>query len=230
MQPYIFPYIGYFHLIEATDMFVFYDDVSFIKGGWINRNRILINETDSLFTVPLMKSSSHKLICETMLHPTLYLNWKKKFIKTLKQNYSKAPFFKESIDLINSVFELECTSIGDLAINSILLVCQYLKMDFTWTISSEISPETTGLKKEERIIEINKKLGSKNYINAIGGQELYSHENFLRQGIQLNFIESTIKEYIQFKNEFIPWLSIIDVLMFNSKDEIKEQLKSYNVI
>ena len=145
MQPYIFPYIGYFHLIEAADEIVFYDDVTFIKGGWINRNRTLVNGKDSLFTIPLSKSSSYKLINETNLHSTLFPIWKRKFLKTIEQNYSKAPFFADSYNLIKNTLDFECESISDLAIHSINSVYNYLDKEIKWTKSSIVSPETKGM-------------------------------------------------------------------------------------
>jgi hypothetical protein len=178
MQPYIFPYIGYFHLIEATDKIVFYDDVNFIKGGWINRNRILINGKDNLFTIPLLKASSFKLINEIELHPTLFPIWKDKFLKTIQQDYSKAPYFIETFSLIKSVLNLKHENMAGIAIKSITSVYEYLDKDIKWTKSSISSPETKGMDKVDRIIQINKNLDYHNYINVIGGQELYNKEYF----------------------------------------------------
>ncbi|MBC2694524.1 MAG: WbqC family protein [Desulfobacteraceae bacterium] len=139
MQPYLFPYIGYFHLIEASSIFVFYDDVYYIKSGWINRNRILNQDRDCLFTVPISKVSSNKLINETL--PILDKKWKKKFYKKLIQNYKKAPFFSDVCEVITSVFEKKYTDITDLAIESILAVYMYLGIEFNYTKSSICSPK-----------------------------------------------------------------------------------------
>lgn len=230
MQPYVFPYIGFFHLIEATDKIVFYDDVTFIKSGWINRNRILINGKDYLFTIPLLKASSYKLINETELHPILFFNWKNKFLKTIEQNYSKAPYYKEIKEIIYNVFNTKYSNISDLAINSIITVYEYLNKDIKWMKSSISFPETKDIKKADRLIQINKNLGYQNYINAIGGQELYNKEYFNSKGIKLSFVKSQKVKYKQFDNDFVPWLSIIDVLMFNSKNTVKEQFDAYNIV
>jgi len=230
MQPYIFPYVGYFHLIEATDKIVFYDDVTYIKGGWINRNRILINGKDTLFTIPLLKASSNKLISETELHPTLYPVWKIKFLKTIEQNYSKAPYFAEIYNLIDSVLDLKSKNTTDLAINSISAIYNYLNKEINWTKSSICSPETKGQEKADRIINITKDLGYVKYVNSNGGQELYSKSYFNNEGLQLNFVQSKNITYKQFNKDFVPSLSIIDLLMFNEKKTIKEQFTAYNIV
>ncbi|MFT6214007.1 MAG: hypothetical protein ACJAS3_000396 [Roseivirga sp.] len=224
MQPYIFPYLGYFHLIDATDKIVFYDDVTYIKSGWINRNKILINGKDSLFTIPLLKSSSNRLINLTELHPTLFLDWKSKFLKTVKQNYSKAPYFTATYDLIDKVLDLRHRNIADLAINSIATIYDYLDKEINWTKSSICSPQTKGFERSDRIIQITKDFGYEKYINAVSGQELYSKEFFMTKGIQLDFVISEKCIYQQFDHDFVSELSIIDILMFNDKKSIKKQL------
>src|SRR5690554_5438915 len=119
MQPYLFPYIGYFQLIQAVDKFVFYDDVNFIKKGWINRNRILINNKDLSFSVPLNKVSQNKTINETFLNLDTFEEWKEKFIKTIGQNYKKAPYFDGVSEVINNILNTKCNTISDLAIESV---------------------------------------------------------------------------------------------------------------
>lgn len=229
MQPYIFPYIGYFHLLEATDRIVFYDDVTFIKGGWINRNRILLGKNDSLFTVPLSKASSHRLINETQIHPTLYPIWKTKFLKTLKQSYTRAPFYEGTFTLVEGVLNTKHENISDLAIHSITAVCNYLDRDIVWERSSVRSPTTRDLDKADRIIEIAKHLDISDYVNLAGGQDLYDKQYFAQRSINLHFIQSHEIRYVQFKNEFVPSLSIIDALMFNDKQKVKDLLTEFSL-
>ena len=227
MQPYLFPNIGYFHLIEASSVFVFYDDVHYITKGWINRNRILNQDRDYLFTAPISKASQNKLINETV--PSLDKKWKDKFYKQLAHSYKKAPFFPVVIDPIISVFEKEYTDITDLGIESILTIYNYLETSLNYTKSSICSPDTRGIEKAERLIEITKELGYEAYINAAGGKELYTKDHFLNQGIDLAFIKSNPIKYKQFSDNFIPWLSIIDILMFNEKDRIVEFFSAYSI-
>lgn len=228
MQPYIFPYIGYFHLIESTDMIVFCDDVNYIKGGWINRNRILLNKSDFLFTIPVEKASQNKLINE--VRPLITSDFTNKFFAQIETAYKKAPFYKGVIEILKAVFSEQYDNIVDLAIKSITSVYKYLDKDINWTKSSIESPETKGLEKADRIIQINKNLGYQSYVNAIGGQELYSKEYFNSKGVKLYFVKSQKVEYKQFDNDFVPWLSIIDVLMFNDKKAVKEQFTAHNII
>lgn len=225
MQPYFFPYIGYFQLINAVDKFVIYDDVNFIKNGWINRNRILINGKDNYLTVHLKDASSFKLI-----NNVNFTGNRNKLIKTIQQTYIKAPYFKDVYSIIEKVLTYECNLISELAHKSIIEVLAYLNIDTEIIVSSEKLNYTKNYKNQERIIAICKELGATHYINANGGQELYNKEIFANEGIELNFIKSQEIKYKQFNNEFISWLSIIDVLMFNSKETVRQMLSMHELV
>lgn len=227
MQPYVFPYIGYFHLIEASSMFIFYDDVNYIKRGWINRNRILYNGGAHLFTIPVSKASQNKLICETS--PAIDKRWKDKFYKQITHTYRKAPFFTNVFELISSLFEKHFANIADLAIESIVSVYEYLSISVNYTRSSICSPHTKGLCKADRLIQITKELGYRRYLNAQGGMSLYERDYFLSQGVILSFLKSKPISYGQYSKDFIPWLSIIDVLMFNDKERTLDFLSLYYI-
>ncbi len=230
MQPYFFPYLGYFQLINAVDKLVFYDDVNFIKGGWINRNQILLNGSKNLFTVPLKSASSFQTINETLIHPELHLKWKKKFIKSLEQSYKKSPYFSSVFPLIQSIFETQYYIIADLTINSITSISNYLEIETVFERSSQQYAITKGMEKAARLISICQLNNSATYINLSGGKELYQKETFKKQGINLLFIENELTPYPQFNSDFIPGLSIIDVLMFNSKEEVKKMLNQYHLV
>jgi hypothetical protein len=229
MQPYIFPYIGYFQLINAVDKFVFYDDVNFIKKGWINRNRILVNSSDFLFAVPLQKISQNILIKDTQIKTSDYDVWKNKFLQTIEMNYKKAPHFVDVFKLITNILESDDLSSSGLAVNSVKKISHYLDVQTEFIISSQ-TYENINLGRQNRIIDICQQEESNHYINAVGGQELYKKEDFIQQGIKLNFLQTLPIEYKQFKNEFIPWLSIIDVLMFNSTEEVRIMINQYELI
>ncbi|MDX9746405.1 MAG: WbqC family protein [Syntrophales bacterium] len=222
MQPYLFPYIGYFQLVNAVDRFVFYDDVNYINRGWINRNTILINGESRYFSMPLVKASQNKLINETEIDAQA--RGCKKIIKTIEMTYKKAPYFMETFDIVHGVLGKQYGSIAEMAMESVKQCARYLEMNTELYKSSEHFPETKGLEKAKRLQAICKRLDADVYINAIGGQELYSKEDFARQAIELYFIKSLPIEYKQFSNEFVPWLSIIDVLMFNSIEQVKNML------
>lgn len=227
MQPYIFPYIGYFHLIEASNEIIFYDDVNFIMRGWINRNRILLNNQAYLFTVPVAYASQNKLINE--ISPLINEKFLHKFFLLLESAYKKAPFYKDIISVIKPVFLKQYESFADLAIESIMAVYSYLGKNLHYKKSSLISPETKGLPKEDRLIAITKKLEYKNYVNAQGGKELYNKVYFKQNGVELLFIESEYVSYKQFKEPFVPWLSIIDIMMFNDAKSINDFFSSFRL-
>ncbi len=228
MQPYIFPYLGYFQLIHAVDTFVFYDDVNFIKKGWINRNRIKVRNEESLFTVPLVKASQNKQINETLV--SIDQKWLNQFLRTLELNYKKAAYFDEVFSLIESVIISNKETIAELAAKSITTVTEYLDLKRDFKISSESFSNTKDLGKVERLIAITLQNRSNNYINPSGGKELYSKEQFLSAGIQLNFIKHELKDYPQIGEPMIPGLSIIDVLMHNPKEEVQKLLVNYELI
>lgn len=229
MQPYIFPYIGYFQLLSAVDKFVVYDDVNFIKGGWINRNNILVNKQAHLFTVPLEKASYLSHIRETAVNSRIYDSWKMKFLRTLEQSYKKAPYVQEVFPLVSNVLDVQPTNISSLAVSSLKAVCDY--MGITTEINdSSIIYNNTHLRAQERVLDICKTETAEQYINPIGGRELYSKEQFRERGVALHFIQTDKIEYEQFRNDFIPNLSIIDVLMFNNREEVRELLKRYQLV
>ncbi len=227
MQPYIFPYIGYFQLIKAVDKFVIYDDVNFINRGWINRNRILVNGKDSLFTIPLKEASQNKLINE--IEVNWDDAWKAKWFKTLEQSYKKAPFFQQIKPIVEQTLELEKTIFSEIIVENLKLINAYLGIT-TEIIPSSSIYQNTDLKAQTRILDICLQEKANHYINPIGGIELYQKEIFEEKGMQLNFIKSKPVQYPQLKNDFVPWLSILDVLMFNSVEQIQTFLNSYELV
>jgi len=224
MQPYFFPYIGYFSLIKVVDLFIFYDDVNYIKGGWVNRNRILINSEAKYLTLNVKNGSPNKLINEIEFDDN-----RQKLLKTIEQNYKKAPYFKQVWPLLETNLKLKTTSLADIAINSVRSVTNYLGMKTKFEISSVSYPETKGLERSERLIQICRKTHADTYINAIGGIDLYDKNDFLKNHINLQFLKPQLLQYKQYKETFIPGLSIIDVLMFNSIEDINKMLDQYQL-
>jgi hypothetical protein len=227
MQPYFLPYIGYFQLIKAVDLFVVFDDVNYIKKGWINRNAILINGNSFLFTIPLKNVSQNKQINQILIDDDE--SWKKNLMKTIEQSYKKAPFFSDVIPLVKQIVFYAENNLAQFIYFSILKICDYLHMNTKIILSSSIE-KNNELKGQDKIIEICKILGAKNYINAIGGVELYDKERFLTSSIELNFINTNPITYKQFNNNFVSWLSIVDVLMFNSVEETNKLIEQYKFI
>jgi len=226
MQPYVFPYLGYFQLIAAVDRFVIYDDVAYIKQGWINRNRILIGDKASYFTIPLIGASSFRLICDIKVMAT---DWRTKLLKTFEQAYARAPQFANVLPLVHDVLSSGDAKIGDLARRSLLGTCDYLGITTAFVESSTVY-QNQHLSGEDRVLDICRREGCSTYINAIGGQELYSKETFTAQNIAFRFLKSEMVEYRQRGNTFVPWLSIIDVLMFNDKEHVRSLLRRYELV
>jgi len=226
MQPYFFPYVGYFQLISGVDKFIVYDDVNYIMQGWINRNQLLVSGKPYLFSIPIKDRSSFRNIKDTYI--AYNENWQQKLVKTIQGAYKKAPYIDRTLGLFMSVVSHRPNTISELAYLSILAVCELLNISTSFVPSSTMY-DNTELKGEKRIIDICLKENAKVYINLIGGKELYSKETFSNIGIELLFIEPSLRSYNQHINPFIPNLSILDVLMFNSIEETQELLKSYRL-
>ena len=231
MQPYFFPYIGYFQLITAVDKFVVYDDVNYIKGGWINRNKILVDNQESLFTLPLNNSSSFAKINSIKVNQKLFPAWKKKFLKSLTQSYQNASNFKEVFQLIEKILEIdnEEVTISALSVKAIKRIAIYLKID-TEIIDTSSIFNNNHLKAQDRVLDICKQLNCTSYVNPIGGTVLYNKVAFKSQNIDLSFLKSNEVLYKQFNKDFIPWLSVIDVLMFNRDEELGLILNKYELV
>lgn len=224
MQPYLFPYIGYFHLIMASDIFVIYDDVNYIKQGYINRNNILFNGEMQRFTLPVPGSSSNKYINE--LYYTADI---KKILTTIKQAYSKSQHFDCVFPLIEDVLKYENRSIPVLCKYSFEKIFSYLDIKKTLIFSSDLNMERDA-NPAQRLIDICKVLKGDTYINSPGGRALYKKEFFDEYGIDLKFIDPIISKYQQINsNEFVPFLSIIDILMNNSPESIKVFFQQYSL-
>lgn len=224
MQPYLFPYIGYWQLIHSVDTFVIYDDVNFIKRGYINRNNIFQNGNSHLITLELIASSQNKRINEISIG-----NNANKLLKTIRQNYSKAPFFQDVFPMLEEILNNEQKELSKFLGSSLVKISEYLNIDTKFLYSSDIKNDKT-LKAQDRLIEMSKTLNATGYINSIGGIELYDKTVFSQNNINLSFLKTGKISYKQFNNEFIPNLSIIDVLMFNSKDNIKNMLIQFELI
>lgn len=227
MQPYILPYIGYWQLINAVDKFIILDDVNYINKGWINRNKILVNGSENFSTIPLIHASQNKKINEIDI--SAELKWRNTLVKTIEFNYKKAKYYSEVSELILSCINYDNLNLSEYILHSLTRISAYLDLKTTFVASSSIY-ENDNLKGEDRIIDICLKEGATDYINPIGGLELYSYESFKLKNLQLHFLKTEDIAYPQFKNEFVPWLSIIDVLMFNSKDEVKAMLNMYELV
>lgn len=227
MQPYFFPYIGYWQLIHAADRFIIYDDVNYIKGGWINRNRILINGKPVYITVPLHQASSYKRICDmvTQVAPV----WRDKLVKMVEITYRKAKYFDEVFPVIERLVRTEVMNLSDYLSHQIQALAEFMGIGTQIVVTSQIYGNDH-LSGQARLLDICRREGATIYINPQGGQALYDSGAFRNAGIGLQFIVMRPIPYKQRATGFVPYLSIIDALMEIGPVEIKNHLDEFDLI
>lgn len=222
MQPYFFPYFGYFQLIAAVDVFIVYDNIEYTKKGWINRNRMLRNGRDVVFSIPLRHDSDRLNVCQRELASAFDRD---KLINQLKEAYRRAPYFSQTFPLIEKVLRHADINLFGFLHHSIVETCKHLGVMTEVRISSGVAIDL-GLRNQEKVLALCGAVGATEYVNASGGRLLYDRKAFRSKGIELTFIESQPFTYRQFGGEFVPWLSIVDVMMFNSLDSIQSRLSA----
>ncbi len=228
MQPYFLPYVGYFQLIAAVDKFVIYDNIQYTKKGWINRNRIMLNESPHLFSLPLRKDSVYLDINKRSLSKEFN---RSKLLNKFQAAYHDAPYSKNIIKLLEEILLFDNENLFDFVHFSVNSICSYLDIKVPIIESSSIQIDHS-LKCQEKVLSICQAMKAQVYINPIGGIHLYSKKMFENHGIELLFFKINSFEYPQFKGgEFVPHLSIIDLLMNCSLDETKQILyQKYNLL
>lgn len=218
MQPYFLPYIGYFQLIAAVDVFVVYDNIQYTKKGWINRNRMLQNGADAVFSLPLRKGSDYLDVRDRTLADTFD---RAKLLSQFGGNYRRAPYFDETMPLLKRVIGHADDNLFGYVHHSIAETCAHFGITTKIKISSDIDIDHS-LRGQDKVIALTRAVGGTTYINTIGGVEMYSKSDFAEHGVTLQFIKSLPIEYEQFGEPFVPWLSITDVMMFNETGDIRE--------
>ncbi len=229
MQPYFLPYLGYWQLIASADSFVIYDDVNFIKGGWINRNRYLYHGQPKYFNITMSGASPNKKINEVGLMKDPRYQPAKKLLSTFRMAYQKAPMYPQVFPLLEEILLYETDMLAPYLEHSIRAVCRYLEIPTRILLSSRIREKNCALTGKDKVIDICRCLGAGTYINASGGRRLYHHDDFEAAGIRLWFIEMDPIEYPQFGDPFVPGLSIVDVLMFNEREQVQKMLGKYQL-
>lgn len=226
MQPYFFPYIGYWQLVSSVDLFVVYDIGKFRPYGWINRNRIKVNEQPCYISIPVHRSPNLLIKNELIVERQ---HFQKKLIKTLQSAYGKAPYFHQCMDAISDGIGTQTDNLTEYLVENMLKIVAYLDIQTKMVLASEL-PIQYAESAQQRGIAICNFFEADTYINAIGGMSLYSKDFFEENDITLKFIKNQSGEYQQGKGEYIADLSIIDVMMYNSKEEIQKMLKQYALI
>ena len=224
MQPYLFPYIGYWQLINSVETFVVFDDVNYIKKGYVNRNFILVGKKSQIFTLELIKASQNKFINTIEIG-----NNSDKILQTIERAYKKAPYFEIVFPILKEILTQKEKNLSKFLYYSLKKISAYLQIKTKLIYSSDIQKDNS-LKAQDKIVDIVKRLNATHYVNAMGGLELYDKEKFIEEDIELNFLKTEMQEYKQFHNEFVPNLSIVDVIMFNSAQEVQNMLNKYKLI
>lgn len=228
MQPYLFPYLGYFQLIAISDVFVLGDDLQYVKGSWMNRNRVLVNGQPKLITFPLKKghqaeSVNQRWLCDDFEREADAL------LRMLERCYAKAPQREQVLPLLRDILHYPERNLALFTENSIRRLCAYLDIETPIHCGSSLGLPAR-MEMQDRVIQICHRMDGELYLNPIGGLELYCPARFRADGLLLRFLRMDDITYAQFKHPFVPSLSIIDVLMFNSRDEIKELLQRFRVV
>lgn len=225
MQPYFLPYIGYWQLMGCVDTFVVYDDIQFTKKGWIHRNRYLNNGSDQMFTLPIKKDSDYLDVVERSLSDSWGAE-KNKLKRKVEGAYKKSPRYGEGMLIFEECLEYKSSNLFDFVFNSIKVIRERLDIGAELMISSEIG-DSKHLRGQERVLEICRTLGAAEYINPIGGYELYNRKAFNMQGVGLKFHKIGDVKYDQRQKAFLPNLSVLDMLMFVGVDGIKGELTNF---
>ena len=230
MQPYFIPFLGYFALINHVDQFILFDTPQYIRHGWIERNRILkLNGEPMYVKVSLLKHHRDTPICSISINNTI--DWKSKIFAQFGHYKNRAPYFNNVVKLLEIIFKEEYTSIVDLNCKSLQTLCRYLDIKTPISIWSDMNLEIEPANApDEWALNISKVLKAKSYFNPPGGRSFFNNEKFSKAGIDLNFLEISSEPYKQFGNNFTPFLSIIDVLMFNDKDKVRAMLNSFILV
>jgi len=230
MQPYFFPFTGYFSLVMATNEWIVFDPVQFIRHGWIERNRILKPEEGWQYvSVPLVKQSRETLITNTQIKVSE--PWQEKIFRQLDHYRKRAPYYTTVVEFLHDCFKYETSSITKLNTYLLKAVCGYIGITCTAHIYSEMSiVHDEVIESGEWALHISKALNAKGYINPAGGVKLFNKDKFRHAGIRLQFLTNNLKPYNQRRSNFEAGLSIIDTMMFCSPEEIRGLVGDYELV
>ena len=227
MQPYFFPYLGYFQLMAACDVFVLHDDVQYIKGGWVNRNRILRNGGASWLTMPVCQGASHLAINRRFYQ--LEQPIVARLLRRLEAAYRRAIRFDAIFPFIAELLAFGAPNVALFNANLLQQIALRLGIG-TRLVSSSALDKTANLTGVDRVLDICRRLGATRYVNPIGGTRLYAAERFAADGVTLRFLQPELPDYPQFGQPFVANLSIIDALMFNDDLVLDRLMGSYRLM
>lgn len=230
MQPYFFPYLGYFGLIKHSDIFIIADNVQYIEPGWIRRNRILKpNEGWQYVGIPVVKCSHKTSIKEVKINESE--PWRDRIIRQLQHYSKRAPYYNDVIRFLERAFEAETDSIADLNVQLLAETCRYIGIPFHAEVFSRLDVVVERANApDEWALNTCRALDADTYINPPGGIEFYDHRKYARAGIELEFLKVNLRPYDQGAGAFEEGLSILDAMMFNTPQEIRAMLDDYDIL
>ncbi|MEM1404162.1 MAG: WbqC family protein [Pseudomonadota bacterium] len=228
MQPYFFPYLGYFQLLSAADRWVVFDETQFVHKGWVNRNRVLHPDPGKewrYLTVPLHKLHREDRICDVVVKGES--DWTADFFAKLTTYRKQAPFYDETIDFLRSCIVPDTESLSLTLISTLTATAEYLGIDTPLVVQSELALELGDVQHAGQwALRISQALGASTYLNPIGGRDIFRPQEFQNAGIGLEFLRPALPAYDQKREPFTPGLSIIDVLMWNGPEGGRKMLSS----
>jgi len=232
MQPYVFPYIGYFQLIQHADKWVVFDDTQYISKGWINRNRILHpdkNKEWQYFTIPVKKHSRGSRIKDIKINEDV--SWRDEFLGKLTSYKKKAPFYSDTVAFVDDCIRFNCATLSEWVVHTLEKTCKYLNIPFDYTIFSEMKINTDKIEHAGQwALEISSAMDADEYINPPGGYTIFNENEFRERNIELSFLKPDLTSYTQRREGFVPGLSIVDIMMWNDRDKIHEMLSDYEIV
>jgi len=228
MQPYFLPYLGYFQLMRAADVFVVYDDIQFTKKGWGHRNRMLVNGEPALFTLPLKHDSAFLDVVQRELSDD-FPDQAARLLRRFEAAYHTAPFFANTMPLLDNCLRCSERNLFRFLMHSLRYTAAHLGLLTPLVISSTLGVDRA-LSGEDRVIATCRALGATEYLNPPGGRALYHHERFIDHGIALRFLDPEILPYEQLGAPFVSHLSIADVLMFNPPEHMPALVRAGRIV
>lgn len=231
MQPYFIPYLGYFSLIKNVELFILFDTPQFINHGWIERNRILKpNSGWQYISIPLVKHSRDTRIQDIKINNNI--DWRKKIFNQLEHYKKRAPFYNETIKILEKAFDIDTDSITELNKHSLKVICDYIGIELNIEVFSEMNLKIEEVKaRDEWALNICKALGDiEEYWNSEGGVDFFDKNKYEKTGIKIKFLKINLPRYKQRRDDFEYGLSIVDAMMFNTPNEINKMLDNYKLI
>jgi hypothetical protein len=233
MQPYFFPYLGYFQLLHEVDRWIAFDDTQFINRGWINRNRILHPNPKKewqFITVPLSKRGRYDRVCDICIASGF--DWRAQILGRLSAYKKAAPYYNQTLDLVHSCFDTDETNLANFVIRALRVTAEFLGIQTPIEVFSGMNLELGPIEHPGQwALRVAETVGASHYVNPRGGKAIYKKDDFEDKGVKLSFLKPGLRPYSQRRDGFVAGLSIIDVLMWNSVENVSEMLRQdYSIL